>query len=995
MGYTTTEKQAALAALTQQELSFTRNAFKGRDTSATYAQLRELVLTGLFYEPDAAFALADVASDYWASQVTAQRRLIAELQEDLGFILSKDRVFNRLDTLRRAKTLLGKARVAASVQGKVAARPLERYRRLVDTALEDMSRQTVQAGASLLASGKQVVKSRKSAQQSVSSNFNTLIVNHAKLRDGLALLRTMVADYESAESLAQLTALQLQRLDDMVGGVVDDLETLSEEEARQEMRTYFLSLLGGQALARRLEEREGGATPRMDVLNDYRITVVSTTTPPSITGTVSAPWALEQGVSDKLRIDFSGTEVEVNLVPDTEGETGVEAASITGAAFGPFRIVDDNSLAGGYNPVPLLTQKITASTNYSVSGTNLYLVVDGVPWTIPFASDQTASQVASTINGVSGITVTATPQTGGGLDWVSIAYSNGSPPDRFDDRLMSVVSGVSNAADLAPWDLDAPTGVTSGTRSQGADQRDTLLLYVNDNASPTTVTLTPGVWPNYLRDADDVAADIVGTGFEASAASATDRITISSTIKGEGSRIRIATDMVAGGAETVVQRTLGELGFVENTESKKSNIPISQVIAVLNASTAFAARAVAASARETLYEVRSAEVPTGSSNEVRFNVGSENPAVTWDLNEVKVAIHAGTNQGTYLINSVSYSDPNLTLELVRDLRDTSTTSRFALTVISERLSVGSTDTAPGAYLQVKNPAQSAHTALGFTTTQVTGTSSSVLVERNDPVKGWVPVDLRSFNLRIGDVLFDNAGVELTRLAGVSQANDGILRVNDVASDFALTTGFTISSGAYISHRDFMRQLRLWRPGFSSYDDDSLQVITRLLLPQLRTETPIRDQVVAANSKLAEYDGVLEDLETILTNFSVTRPLVVTQALRAMQEHGHDRARNLMIQGDLVEFLGLTSRGASRSQYLMAKINDIAVADINEPVFYGNEEEMELERFMVGYEEDSNPAFEVEDEEEWPDSPISPRPLSPVTVTSADLGYTLTARGAKR
>ena len=992
MGYTTTEKQAALAALTQQELSFTRNAFKGRDTSATYTQLRELVLTALFYEPDAAFALADIAADYWASQVTAQRRLIANLQEDLGFILSKDRVFNRLDTLRRAKTLLGKARVAASIQGKVAPRPLERYRRLVDTALEDMSRQTVQAGASLLTSGKQVVKSRKSAQQAVSSNFSTLITNHAKLRDGLALLRTMVADYESAESLSQLTSLQLQRLDDMVGGVVEGLETLPVDEARQEMRSYFLNLLGGQALAHRLEEREGGSTPRMDVSTDYRITVVSTTSPPSITGTVSAPWALEQGSSDALRIDFSGTEVEVNLVPVAEGETGVEAASVIGAAFEPFRIVDDNSGAGGYNPVPLLTQKITSGTNYAVNGTNLYLVVDGEPYTVAFALDRSATQVASDINGAVSV-VNATPQTGGGLDWVSIAYDNGTPPDRYDDRVMSVVSGVSNAADLAPWDLDAPTGVTAGTRSRGADQRDTLLLYVNDNASPTTVTLDPGVWPDYERTATQVAGDISGTGF--TAADTNGRITISSTIKGEGSRIRIATDMVAGGAETVAQRTLGELGFVENTESRESDIPISQVIAVLNADTDFSAQAVAASSRQTLYEVRSAEVPSGSSNEVKFHVGSENPASTWDLNETKVAIHTGANQGTYLINSVTHVDPDLTLELVRDLRDTSTTSRFALTVISEKLSVRSTDTAPGAYLEVKNPAQSAHTALGFSTAQVTGTSSSVLVEHNDPVKGWVPVDLRPFNLRVGDVVFDSAGAELTQLTGVSRLDEGVLAVNDVASTFSVTSGFTISSGAYIAHREFLRQLRQWRPGFSSYDDDSLLVIAKLLLPQLRTDAPVRDQVVAANTKLTEYDGLLESLETILTDFSVIQPLVVRQALRALQEHGHDRARNLMIQGDLAEFLGLTSRDASRSQYLMAKINDIAVADINEPVFYEDEEEAELERFMVGYEEDDNPAFELEDEEEWPDSPISPRPLDPVTVSSEELGYTPTARGAKR
>lgn len=993
MGYTTTEKQAALAALTQQELTFTRNAFKGRDTSATYAQLRELVLTGLFYEPDAAFALADIAADYWASQVTAQRRLIADLQEDLGFILSKDRVFGRLDTLRRAKTLLGKARVAASVQGKVAPRPLERYRRLVDTALEDMSRQTVQAGASLLTSGKQVVKSRRSAQQAVSSNFSTLVSDHAKLRDGLALLRTMVADYESAESLAQLTSIQLQRLDDMVGGVVDDLETLSEEEARQEMRTYFLNLLGGQALARRLEERESGSTPRMSVSSDYRMAPPSTTTSPSITGSKCAPWPLEQGGSDKLRVDFSGTEVEVNLVPASEGETGIEAASVIGAAFGPFRVVDDNSLAGGYDPVALLTQKITSGTNYSVSGTNLYLIVDGETWTVAFGSDQTATAVAATINAVSGITVNATPQSGGGLDWVSIAYNNGSPPDRRDQRLMSVVTGVSNAADLAPWRLDGPSGEVAGTRSQGADQRDTLLLYVNDSATPTTVTLTPGVWPDYERTAAQVATDISGTGFEASGAD--NRITISSTLKGELSRIGIATDMVAGGAETVIQRTLTGLGFVENTESKEADIPISQVISVLNASTTFAAQAVAKSARQTLYEVRSAEVPAASSNEVRFYVGTTDPSTGWDLSETKAAIHTGGNQGTYDISSKTYSSPNLTLELVRDLRDTSTTSRFALTVISERLSIESTDTDVGAYVQVKTPAQSAHTALGFTTAQVTGTSSSVLIEKNDPVKGWVPADLRPFNLRVGDVIYDNAGVELTRVTGVSRLDEGIVSVNDVSSDFSVTSGFVISSGAYIAHREFLRQLRLWRPGFSSYDDDTLQVIAKLLYPQLRTDSPIRDRVVAASAKLTEYDGLLADLETVLTGFSVTRPLAVSQAIRALQEHGHDRARNLLIQGDLGEFLGLTSQGSTRSQYLMAKINDVAISDVNEPTFFDDEEEGELERFMVGYEEDDNPAFEVEDEEQWPDSPIAPRPLNPVTVTPDDLGYTPIARGAKR
>jgi hypothetical protein len=987
MGYTTAEKRAALSALTQQDLTFSRNAFQGRNTSSTYSQLRELVLTGLYYEPDAVFALIDVAADYWASQVSAQRTRVANLRQDVSYLLTKDRTFQRLDVLRRAKTTVGRARVTAAAQAKVGTRPLERYRRLVDIALQDMAKQTVQSGAAIdSGQGRQVVKARTTVQRSLASDFRALQGSHATLRDGLDYLAGAFEAYVSSEALAKLSLTQLERLDDMVGDVVEALETLDNAGSREVMRQYFLDLLGGQAIARRLEERRSPTEPRIEVTAGYRLTASTPATPPSITGSVSSPWPLEQAASDVLEVDFSGTTVSVDLVSATDNEVGIEAAELVGSTFEPFRVVSANT-----NPVALFTKKITSGGTYSVNGTNLYLMVDGATHTVAFGSNQTAAQVASTINGaLSDVFAIAT--TGGGQDWVRISYINPSPPDQYDQRSMSVVSGLNDATDLAPWRLDGPSGEVAGTRSFGADQRNTLKLYANDDATTTTITLTPGVWPDYERTADEVRDDINtagGTAFEA--VSTGDRITIKSKLKGEGSLIRIATDGLSGDSKSVSQRTLEELGFVEYLESRQSDIPMSQVLAVLNANTAFTAEAVASSLRTTLYEARAAEV-TGS-NTLRFDVGTFNPSTGWDVSTIKAAIATGGNQGTYTVDSVSYSTPYLTLTLDRDLRDQTAASRFNVSVISERLKLTSLDTTEGTYLQVQSPAASADGKLGFALTRVTGTTTTVLIEIDDPVKGWTALDLRPYSIRSGDTVYNVSGTLVATVTGVSQVDQGLLSVTAVDSDFSLTTGFTIKSGSQEAYRAFALALAAFRRGFTTFEDDTLSVIGNLLLPQLRNKQPARDQVIAVGTKLDEYDTELAALETVLTDYSVTQPSVVRQAFRVMQEHGHDRARQLLLQGDLGTFLGLSREGASKSQHLMTQLNTVATADVNEPTRYDDEEEGNFERAMVGYEEDDNPAFEVEDEEQWPDSPLSsyPEQLS----SAVELEYTPTARGGKR
>lgn len=987
MSYTTSEKRAALSVLTQQDLTFSRNALGGRNVNNTYAQLRELVLTGFYYEPDAIFALIDISADYWAAKVASLRSQVETLREDVAFLLSKDKTFERIDMLRRAKTTVGRARVTAAVQGKVGARPLGKYRRLVDVALRDMSRQTVQSGAAFAGGGRRIAKARKSVQRILGANFRAIAASHAALRSGLDNLAAALSVYESADALAELSLLQLERLDDMVGDIVDELEALPVASARENMRGYFLELLGGQAVARRLEQRVSSTEPRLEAPVGYKLSASTPTVPPSITGSESAPWPLEQGVSDSLQVDFSGTTVTVDLIPAGQNEVGIEAAEVIGSTFEPFRIVGT-----AVNPYPLLTRKITSGGLYTIAATNLYLVVDGTTYTLNFLANRTAAQVASDINGAIS-TVNATAMTGSGQDWVSIAYNNSSPPDRRDNRFMSVVSGVSNAADLAPWDIDGPSGEVSGTRSAGADQRNSLKLYANDSATVSTVTLTAGAWPDYERTAAQVAADITTAGGAAFEASGTGgRITISSELKGEGSLIKMATDGLSGGAETVSHRTLYELGFVEYLESRKSDISMAQVLNVLNSDTTFAAQGIASSSRLTLYEARDAQV-TGT-NTLRFYVGATDPSTAWDLSQVKVAINTGGNQGTYTLASTSFSQPNLTLTTDRDLRDQTSANRFSVSVISERLSITSLDTAVGSYIQVKNPAATAHTALGFATTQIKGTTTNVLVELDDPTSGWVALDLKPYVVRTGDIIVDAAGATIAAVTGVGQASSGLLSVSAVDSDLTVTTGFTIKSGAYLAYREFIRNLVEFRRGFSSFENDTLKSIGDRLYPQLRIDQPSRDQVIAISSVLDDYDSQLELLAGVLVAYSVTRPSVVTRALRALQEHGHDRARQLLLQGDLEEFFSLTSASASKSQHLMQQMGAVATADINEPTYYDDAEEGELERFMVGFEEDDNPAFEVEDEEEWPDTPFASRPLDSAFAT-VDLGYTQTSRGGKR
>lgn len=966
MAFSSDERKAAVEGLVQGTLSFPRDKLGPRDTATAYAEVAELARSVFLYDPDAIYYAINLAATELKRSAQGEVTIIDDLLDAVDDLSQPSKPIRTVAPLLDARIALNAIDGALSRNGSVGAREVARYNGAMATIRKELGRTTkmtyIPRGASQAV--KDIVRPSAEASAESSRQFKLLKSRHQATMDRARQLTEALSEFLSVDLAGQVGSRQIARAASKLQSLYDDLEPMTAEERTAVARQTLLDVLANQAVVKGLVDRLTPGEPKLQqsVAGSqlYRVTAYGSGTAPALEGTVSAPWKLQDASSDQLGLNLNGASQTIDLLPGGVSDvTGIARAEVVGQKQGDFSINGDLA-----TPWPLRSAAGPFDTS---TETTFHVWVDGVHYEKDVTSG--ASTPASTL--VTDLTNAAnwTPSKpeltfsdqGGKLQ---IAYNVTTPPVAYADRMMEVTKGFNYISDLWPWDgvIGGTPTLIAGERSTGWDANDQLIVKANDDPDDVPVDLpVTGAWPDYLVSAADVASAITSDAVAAGESFTGDGtggfITVRSGLYGEGSIITILSD----GLGTPSHRGMTTLGFFEGQELREQDVTGQAVVNLLNKDSWFSTRARASLVRnQYLSDGRGLRA---ADTQMTIPV-AEDPTAGWPAaSEVKMTITGGDNSGIYTLSSYSWASGTLTLNLGRRLRDPTSGLLHQIKIYRDVLKITSRDSSTSGRVQASGTAR---TALGFSTDDLRSTVNSLLVEVNDSVIGWKAFDLRPRKLRTTDKLFLENGTEVSSINGLASQESGILGVSPgVSSSFATAaTGFYITSVGQIEHGLFNDALVEWVEGTSF--DDELTSIDRKLSPLLLIH-PTRSRVDNVYSLISSLKSEIEALISLCGSFSVARVKGVDRVVRSLAERGHNRARDLLLEGSISDFFATTSVNSSHGANFIAKAADVVVEDLNESNLAKARHDADVVRYAGSYVEDIDPQFDFSDfEEELPE-----------------------------
>lgn len=992
MSYSSDELKAAVSELVQGTVSFKRDVLGPRDASSSFNEVRELVNSTLLYEPDSVFYLIYIASQALQKIVTDEIDILDELLDSVDDLLKPSKPIESVRPVAEVRTALISLSNAVSRSGRIGRTEYSRYVRAIEKSKRTFGSVTkltfTPRGSSQ--SITDIVRPAAQARKDSTTHFNSLKSQHSKLLERVQNLLTAYDSFDLDELSTLVAKTQVARAESQMSALYELLDGLPPAERTQYAREALLKVLVNKSVVSamtnapepggtKLEQKQGGAAT-------YRMAASGLGSPPVLEGTISAPFPLELNSSQNLTLTLNDAtpDLTVDLLPSGSSFVdGIKAASLKGAKSGPFQIFPNL-------PSPWWIHTNDTLSNYGLTTTTnrFHMVVDSVSYevSLPTGASSTPALIAATIT-ANIPTVTATEVPGFSLGTrVMITYNNGSPPARYADRHMHVVEGANNAV-LGPYRVGnqiSPYGSSTGYTafSYGWSDNTELRVKPNDDIGEEVINLTSGTWTgdpktSYLRTATQIESDINGqaTGFTASVDG--DVIVLTSTRKGEGSILTINTEGLSGGLGTPSFNGANTLGFYEGQEDRQKDVDGRVITNLLNEDPTFSAEAVAKTSYTELTRQRRATIHATLDDRIEY-VAPEDPTIGWpDASELKLKVLSGDNGGVYQIDSLSYLGGKLVINVSRDFRQQDTSILHEIVIYREVIQITSLDGSTAGLLEAKDSASyPARSVLGLPTGSVTGGVSKVAVEYNDPRLGWVPADLRQRLLKVGDSIYrQDTKSEVTTVSSVTDAKDGILGVSpqvDPYLNLSTTEGFSIKSISYLNYLDFYSKLDAWWGELGAFNDEDLQNLDKLLSPILLVDATI-PRVNAVYSSVEELKDKLTGagaLLEILQGFVVTKIFQVDQVLQALLEQGHNRARAMLIKGDIAGYMSTTKEDSSYGKAMMKATAAVAVKDVNEPTNLTRHLSEDRERVVAEWYDDKNPLYDFSDAEDDLEDPAA-------------------------
>lgn len=977
MSYSSDEKSAAIEALVQGTLSFQQDALGPLDTANEFTEVMETVYSVLLYDPDAIFYLIFLVRNSIKRIVNAEDSLCDDLLDAIDDLAMPNRPVNDVSSLASARNSLQAIDSALTRSGTVAGSEYRRYQQAMTRAKGELARTVkmtfVPRGSTTPVTD--VVRPSDEAKSDVSRSFASMKEEHVRLLARVGSIQSALSEFSSGKLAAKVGQRQVIRAHRQLDDLYEVLEGLTGEERILQARQALLTLLANESVIKALATLPLPGTAKfsqpVSVAPLYRLKAHGEGTAPVVTGGVSSPYPLydttQPNPTNLLSFsDLNGAPLLMDLFPTSSPSfnTGIKPATITGSAAGDFALSGDLA-----TPWPL----VSFGGNYNITAADqlFHIVVDGVSYqcTLTLGAAQTAANIKADLDLLANWSPVAAPvrpeivvSSAGGE--VAVSYAVASPPPAYSSRHMEVVHGVGYAAPLEPWS-SGPLGVTAASRSTGWDANNEIWVKANDDPAHVAITLPSGSWPTYAMTAAVVAAaiDLVGTPDFSSDLDG-GRIRITSDIDGEGSIITMLGDV----GSTASARGLSTLGFSSYQESRETDVAGSTLVSLLNNDSVFAAKASARMLRQDL--LNAGRVVRVSDTFVRIPA-LEDPTGDWPLPaELKVVIASGDNRGVYQLVGYSWAAGAVSLELSRRLRDDTAGLMHTVTVYREIIEIASVDNGLTGTIALDSPADSARDLLGIDGLTRNSVVNELELEHNDPTYGWRAFDVSRLHIRVGDRVLNGISEEQTTITSIGQLASGVLVVPGVDPSFSLSVeGFSIQSGALVAYQAFITALESWVLNTLPPLEEDLEWIDRALGPILLT-TPTRDRVNTAYTRVSMLKSKLGDLTSILDAFSVGPIAAVDSALQALLERGFDRARQMLVTGQIATFFVATAGNASFSKAFQAAANEFVVQDVNRGSRARARYDSEFVRLRQSWEEDQHPDYDFSDfEEEPPDGVV--------------------------
>ena len=135
--------------------------------------------------------------------------------------------------------------------------------------------------------------------------------------------------------------------------------------------------------------------------------------------------------------------------------------------------------------------------------------------------------------------------------------------------------------------------------------------------------------------------------------------------------------------------------------------------------------------------------------------------------------------------------------------------------------------------------------------------------------------------------------------------------------------------------------------------------------------PIQQFFGVSNIKrISDLKTEIEALISLCNSFAVARIKGVDRVLRALSERGHNRARDLLLEGSISDFFATSAVDSSYGALFVAKAADVVVEDLNESNLAKARHDADVVRYAGSYVEDIDPQYDFSDfEEELPEMQI--------------------------
>ncbi|MHA2334292.1 MAG: hypothetical protein ACXAEU_19850 [Candidatus Hodarchaeales archaeon] len=950
MSYTDEEKKESVQGLVQGTLSFPTDKLGNRNVVVSFNEIMELIRSIFVYDSDAIYYVIKLVSDDLGFLIRNELRTIDKLLDSVDDLSMPSKPINDVTSLADAKSALNEIDGALQRNGVIGVGESAKYNAFMDTIKNDLGRTTkmtyIPRGSSQAI--KDIVRAASEAIVESRTNFTSLLEEHSST---IARVEQLLVSFDEfmAENIAGMVgSRQVARASSELQTLHTELDSMEPEERTSIARQSLLRVLANQAVIKGLVNRLLPGESKIAQLSygtvTYRVSAYGEGTAPYIEGTECAPWKIRNSNNDVFGATINGTSITVDLLSE-----GAAQAELTGTNDGDFAIASSLSV-----PYPFQS---TIGPFDIVAPANLFHIwVNGTHYE------------KRTITGVGITAASLAADLSSAADWVpskpslvfsdvssclKIVYGTGpGSPVLYSNRSMRIGQGVDDLGVLRSWYVATPTLELSDS-SSGWDGNDELKVQANDATTSTTVSLPTGSWPDYSVTAASVASAISGSGFIGDVSG--DKVVVRSTEYGEGSIVTIRSS----GTGTDSHRGAITLGFTQDQEVRESDITGQTVVDALNNDATFRAEATASLVKRFLLTNSYA---TGSGSDIVISA-DEDPTAQWpSAASIKVSVSYGVGDvvGIYQLTGYSHSAGNLTLALDRNMRAAGT--NMIVSVYSDVLKVKSTDTTTSGTVSITDPANSARTILGLASGSLESTVGKLLFEFNDLVLGWKALDLQPFRLKVGDKLINSAGTELTELAALGEIADGIVSIApEVDASFALSSaGFFVESAAKMAYETFILDVQSWLS--NAVFKDGLDRIDTMLAP-LFLKQPTKNSVDRVYIEVSSLKTEIENLEQVCSDFLVNKLAGVDRALKLMNERGHNRARDLLLEGKISEFFSLTPQNSSYSGDFLTKAAEVVVEDLNESKTAKAKYDADIIRYAGSSLDDVDPNYNFLDIEE--------------------------------